>query len=445
MNSCLVCFLPHSVEQNDPAGNHGELHCHMSPTTTQILTISTAVEREMRICHNQPHLVPPMKLVFYEDLPPSHHRSSSRLSQWATEGRNMASRVSSRASVSIKKRTSSRPQIGNPSDFRRVDPPRARLEPFRPLELSIYLPGNRLSPLRGFDDFDIDNFGHIKVPERALVRSRSDTLLSQSSGSFKIPRKPVASLVSENDLSWSRTHTRQNTIDANDRHTQSRPSFCETINSQDMEGPLVMRSRSTSEPHDLRPKAILTEPFQDAFSPILEEAVEDSPRLAPTTPSQATDLSPTTPSTLNLPLQAPPTPPSQPPQSSTTSPATRKRVTQWLFRSPSISYPTNTQFYQYSPRDIGVPTHYSHRRSMSVSTVSTMLSAGAPTMSSFTTQQFSQFSPSRIGEKETEHGLMPQEKEVPPLPPSYEDSCPVVSGDVGEGGKLRLSAVGLAF
>jgi hypothetical protein len=411
-----------------------------------MLTICAVVEREMKICHNQPHLIPPMKLVLYGDgLPATRQRSSSHLSQWVTEGRNKASRASSRASVSIKKRASRKPQIGNPSDFRRVDPPRARVEPFRPLELSIYLPGNRLSPLRGFDDIDVDELGRLQFPERALLRSRSETLLSQSSGAYQIPRKPVASMVSENDLSWSRSHTRQNTFDANDRYTQSRPSFCETINSQDMpstaEGPVVTRARSSSEPpqttNDLRAKATLTEPFQDAFSPILEETVEDTPNLEPTTPS-----------TLNLPLQAPPTPPSPPPPaSSATSSPTRKRVTQWLLRSPSISYPSNpqSQFYLCSPKS--GPT--THTRTLSASTMSSMVSASAPTISSFSTQHFSQFSPSRVaaGEKEQEHGLAIKEHgALPPMPPSYEDSCQVADEEANDkDGAVRISAAGLAF
>jgi hypothetical protein len=152
----------------------------------------------MKICHNQPHLVPPMKLVFYDDLPspgpgPGPTSRSSLLPLWINEGRNLASRASNRASMLVKRKASKRPTISAPSDFRRVEPPRSRLRSsFRPLELSIYMPGNRLSDLPEFDDFE--ELGIPSPPPKALTcqfdKSRARRC---ESAPFHVARKAVGS------------------------------------------------------------------------------------------------------------------------------------------------------------------------------------------------------------------------------------------------------------
>ena len=56
---------------------------------TNILPALTGVERDMQVCHTQPHLVPPMKLVVYDDLPSPrihHSRNSLSISSWIEEG-----------------------------------------------------------------------------------------------------------------------------------------------------------------------------------------------------------------------------------------------------------------------------------------------------------------------------------------------------------------------
>lgn len=68
-----------------------------------------------------------------------------------------------------------------------------RTERFRPLELSIYLPDNQLSPLLPhFAPSDLsfppDGLGEVTYPSNAMTHSRSDSALS-----FRIPRKPVRS------------------------------------------------------------------------------------------------------------------------------------------------------------------------------------------------------------------------------------------------------------
>lgn len=177
----------------------------------------------MKLCHDQPHLVPPMKLVFYDDLPgPSASRSSS-ISHWVSEGRTLASRATDRISTrrKINKRFSHTPTISNPSDFRRLRPPVSRLEPFRPLELSIYQPGNRLSDLPEFDLFDIDNFNKFnplrpKPPAKVFSPEDSSAIHGPSVSSFEVRRKPVGS-ISRRALSVS------DRIEVHDHRLQPQP------------------------------------------------------------------------------------------------------------------------------------------------------------------------------------------------------------------------------
>lgn len=153
----------------------------------------------MEICHSQPHLVPPMKLVFYGDLPSpgglDQSLSSISLPLWVQETRTLASRASQCASVMLtRKKTQSRPKIGAPTDFRRVEPIARHRASFRPLELSIYLPGNRLSDLPEFSQFDVDALGAISPPIKALTSPFDNSgHLRKSSGPFQFSRKPVGS------------------------------------------------------------------------------------------------------------------------------------------------------------------------------------------------------------------------------------------------------------
>ncbi|CEO60352.1 hypothetical protein PMG11_04983 [Penicillium brasilianum] len=159
------------------------------------------VEREMQVCHSQPHLVPPMKLVVYDDLPSPgvRHQSRNSLSSWLGEGRHLASRASGRASISRKRPTAAPLKISAPSDFRRVQS--FQLEPsptkFQPLQLNIYRSGHRLSDLPSFETFEVDQSSQRKtlaVPPRVLsptgIRSRR---CQSSEARFSVSRKPVGS------------------------------------------------------------------------------------------------------------------------------------------------------------------------------------------------------------------------------------------------------------
>jgi hypothetical protein len=98
-----------------------------------------------------------------------------------------------------------RPRISAPTDFRRLDTPLAPAAPrrrgrgFRPLELSIYLPSGRLSPLPDFTSDDWENvINGVARPKPAVVREPGvpddeDEPDDDGGDGFQFPRKPVLS------------------------------------------------------------------------------------------------------------------------------------------------------------------------------------------------------------------------------------------------------------
>ncbi|KAJ5928490.1 hypothetical protein N7466_007446 [Penicillium verhagenii] len=181
------------------------------------------VKREMQVCHAQPHLVPPMQLRVYDDLPDPrihHTRNSQSLSSWLEEGRNLASRASNRASlIKSRRRLPITPlEISSPSDFLIVDSSRFhetslsqhfvhtltdRAQPLETSEipktyelvLSIHQDKNRLSDLPSFESFQLVEDRQYQypmpaVPARALSQSsiRHRRYVSTASA-----RKPVGS------------------------------------------------------------------------------------------------------------------------------------------------------------------------------------------------------------------------------------------------------------
>ncbi|KAF2456115.1 hypothetical protein BDY21DRAFT_394517 [Lineolata rhizophorae] len=141
---------------------------------------------------------------------PTTSHSMKHISSWVTTnvasgvatGKEFASRASSRASFStvrgwpgsisssnnLSRRSRSsrtRPSISAPTEFRHLTempdpaaaigavatPVRRRRESFRPLELSIYLPSGRLSPLPDFTEESWDcAVAGLRAPEKAVVR-----------------------------------------------------------------------------------------------------------------------------------------------------------------------------------------------------------------------------------------------------------------------------------
>lgn len=145
----------------------------------------------------QPQLVPPPRLEA-----PTERTSTSRTRELVARGQKYASRAASRGRFSARRRLNAynpysfprgRPRemcIGAPTDFRHVNTPSplppVRRTGFRPLELSIYCPDNRLSPILPYLGLD-EQQPLLKVPAPALTHARSDTALSN----FTIPRKPL--------------------------------------------------------------------------------------------------------------------------------------------------------------------------------------------------------------------------------------------------------------
>lgn len=175
--------------------------------------------RPMLIC-DQPRTVPPLKMDIFDDRPST--RSSFAPPQWLADGRDLVSRASTRASFSVRSCRSRRPTIGDPSDFRRVLISDRRRDEFRPLELSIYLPGNKLSPLPFFSEAFEGEHVRLEYPANALVRARTDSLLYRPSTSFTIPRKPVASMAETASTSGSRHSVDARPLNRSSTGTHSR-------------------------------------------------------------------------------------------------------------------------------------------------------------------------------------------------------------------------------
>lgn len=210
------------------------------------------------ICHEQPR--PASVPIFdFEHVRPASR--ASRPSQWIAEGRSLASKASRRASSTTLRSSSRRPTIGAPSDFRRVEYPHGRA-PFRPLQLSIYLPGNELPTLPTFQEEEEEEIdAGLTYPPQALVKSRSDSMLSRPSAAFTIPRKPVPNRGTSMDQSRfsmdSRYTLGEMNVRSESKSIQSRPSmtasqstrdFLDAIDSRLPQAPPALRSKSGPEP-----------------------------------------------------------------------------------------------------------------------------------------------------------------------------------------------------
>ena len=214
----------------------------------------------MGIAYDQPRLIPPMRPE------PQHHRRASRSStvtaKWVARSRSLASRASTAGSILSRRRrasTARRPTIGAPSDFRRIQNHRnRRLEGFRPLELSIYLPQNRLSPLPDFSS-PCDERRDQNSAALALPPLRTASILSFPPSDFRIARKPLRSTV---DLSWSpdayrNLDPRSTPSDWLVQPLRPRPSFPSSLNSRELvpfpqthslTSPPISHTRSATEP-----------------------------------------------------------------------------------------------------------------------------------------------------------------------------------------------------
>lgn len=242
----------------------------------------------MKICHSQPHLVPPMKLVFYDNLPSPGPPSRSRVSLLPTligEGRNLAAKASSRASLLVRRKAPKRPTISAPTNFRRVEPPQSRVGSgsFRPLELSIYMPGNQLPDLPEFDKFSLDGLRQPSPPPKA-VTSQFDMYRARrcQSATFNLPRKPVGSGSRRSSLATLELMTERERQAPNPLI----PHFSTLVRSPPPVGTSVTtRTRPLSAPLDRVQEPVSSSPVRDKPLP----STPDTPTASPSSDRQSLD------------------------------------------------------------------------------------------------------------------------------------------------------------
>lgn len=163
----------------------------------------------MPVTQHQPHLVEPMKLTVYDELPltPLPTQRPARLVK------KSVSRMSTRTSISSRSRSASRfLNISRPQPTLAVPTTTLRRNPsFRPIQLSIYMNEKRLSDLPEFDALSFTEDGEIRPPPPAILRTQSMDLLRPRS--FVLPgainEKPASMF--EQSLSRRMSHVRNNT------------------------------------------------------------------------------------------------------------------------------------------------------------------------------------------------------------------------------------------
>ena len=262
-----------------------------------------AVGHDTEVFYEQPAPHPPPKY----DLGHAHattrsshrqstyHRPSSSLHQSAqiSESRPRTQRSVSKIGFTSRRSTPRRPTIGVPSEFRRVQSgrisPLRRTPPFRPLQLSIYLPGNELPELPIFWEDGADKTVDVTLerPAQALIKSRSEsTLLLHPSNSFSIPRKPVPLRISSLDtsrfsmdsqftLNWVGNPPKSRSIDhLRSKSIERRPSFITTRSAQEFLDALDARDAHLPQPPPAATRSNSEPPYT-----IYRRASEQSLRL----------------------------------------------------------------------------------------------------------------------------------------------------------------------
>jgi len=420
-----------------------------------------------------------MKLTVFDGLPPTPTAAPpSQLLQWVSQGK-----ASLRSSLSIRRHASAKPSISSPRPplpWAQDLPPRRRAAEFRPLELSIYMPNNRLSNLPEFDRLSFTEVGELKLPPRALVRTKSEEFLPHKVSMLPAPAKP-ASMIEQRRRSHFQVDTSSTVISISRPPSEYDALHSHPVSWMSFPGlPPQIYLPGRSEPS----VAVLT-PMQEEFSPpvtsiTVDGVVLDFPKDVdrPASPPVQSESFPEA-----TPAPAPFVPInttrnfSKPKEANT--PAgyfhpnyqTQKRISQWLAqRSHSSSISTTkssstassfaehrrkrSQFYQLSaapPKPLSLWPRQ-HQRTMTESTVASTIDTDilsfenrSQTDTSVTTAADLQ---SRNGTvKSVSKGLRPIMSGVPDMPPGYAE----VVNDVDDilikeiGGPLRSPGVGVAF
>lgn len=165
-----------------------------------------------------------------------------------------------------------RPRISGPTEFRHVENALPRRTGFRPLELSIYMPQNRLSSLMSHfgvvDDtpLPLGDAGELPYPPAAFSDSRSET-----PSSFQIARKPVRSSSRASGASEWTAHYKPRP------ESLSTQQLLEALESDLPKPPAPARLRSMTEPPTYqRVKSALHERYElEQKLKDIEETIEE--------------------------------------------------------------------------------------------------------------------------------------------------------------------------
>lgn len=309
-----------------------------------------------------------MKLVFYDEMPKSpggRPGSANRLSHWVLQGKDFASKASDRASVTIKKKLSKQ-NISAPLPITTTNYIPSQWHHFRPLELSIYIPGNRLSDLPQFEHVDFTDLGEIQVPPKALIRTRSENV----SHSFSKPTsRPTISMIGERQLDYWQQPQRSSSL-----VSQRPPSAFEGLNSHptcwtSLPGPPPPQGEAVI---PLSPTAEEEEP-----SPVLPKTAKSMVLEFPPPPEEeqpgAAPITTLPPLSIQVPYKKP-----LMPNPARLNSFNHTRISQWLSHSSSLNAPPRSQFYQCAispPLQHQHPSAQTSSRSRSFSASSTLTSS----------------------------------------------------------------------
>lgn len=230
--------------------------------------------------YSQPRLLPP---PIPEPQTSLHSRSSSH--EWLNRSKSYASKASAKSGFTLKRKIHMynpyhpaplrRSQIGAPTDFRHVEVGReSTRRSFRPLELSIYMNGNHMSPMLpeivGWESADRTmSLSALEIlPPSLHMRSES------AQSMFAIPRKAVGSMSLHSHPVCGRSSTAYSTPESMNsgfsptvtNPLRPRPSLPNSLSSQELIAALNCEKQLPAPPQSARLRASTT--------PILAEQVE---------------------------------------------------------------------------------------------------------------------------------------------------------------------------
>ncbi len=368
--------------------------------------------------------------------------TANRVSNWVSQGKDIASKASDRASLTVKRKISKQ-NIGGPFTVTRADDVHLRRQYFRPLELSIYLPGNRLSDLPEFEGLHFTDTGEIQVPPKALIRTRSENMMQSFS---KTTGRPTMSMVGERQLDYWQQRSSSLT-------SQRPPSAFEGLGSH----PVVWTSLPGLPPQDEAVKPLSPMAEEEDARPLLQNTAENVILEFPAICEEEQHRASPNPAITALPPLSTQVPYKKPQRLDSTrlNSFNRTRISQWLSLSSSGRAASldvqRPQFYQCA---ISPPVHqhsfsHSHPRFRTFSTSTLASSVGSPTeslasMTSMTTAPTLHTTRSRSGTLRSlgKRVTVVQEESMPDIPDLYAQVREIDVGKMPVTDSVRL---GMAF